>query len=147
MQLLVLLLLALGASVSGCTSGLYDVQELSYEQAIGHDGTFFFYEPKSDTTRADRPAILAIHGGGWRAGDKAWADQFAKEFCPRGYVVFSINYRLSTRRNGKWPAQIEDVQKALRYLRDNARQLRINPDRIASLGVSAGGHLATSRTA
>jgi acetyl esterase/lipase len=143
MQLLVLLLLALGASVSGCTSGLYDVQELSYEQAIGHDGTFFFYEPKSDTTRADRPAILAIHGGGWRAGDKAWADQFAKEFCPRGYVVFSINYRLSTRRNGKWPAQIEDVQKALRYLRDNARQLRINPDRIASLGVSAGGHLAT----
>ncbi|MGH7677079.1 MAG: alpha/beta hydrolase fold domain-containing protein, partial [Gemmatimonadaceae bacterium] len=117
--------------------------------AIGHDGTFFLYEPKSDTARTDRPAILAIlaivaiHGGGWRAGDRAWADQFAKELCPRGYVVFSINYRLSTRPNGKWPAQIEDVQKALRYVRANADRFRIDRDRIASLGVSAGGHLAT----
>jgi len=143
MQLPALLRLALAASVTGCASGLYDVKELSYDPAIGHDGTFFFYEPKSDTARTDRPAILAIHGGGWRAGDKAWADQFAKEFCPRGYVVFSINYRLSTRPNGKWPAQIEDVQKAMRHIRANARRFRIDSDRIASLGVSAGGHLAT----
>lgn len=143
MQLPALLLLALAASVTGCASRLYDVKELSYDPAIGHDGTFFLYEPKSDTARTDRPAILAIHGGGFRAGDKAWADQFAKEFCPPGYVVFSINYRLTTRANGKWPAQIEDVQKALRYIRANARQFRIDPARIASLGVSAGGHLAT----
>jgi acetyl esterase/lipase len=134
------LLLALAASVTGCT---YEARELSYDPSLGHDGTFFFYEPKPDTTRTGRPAILAIHGGGFRAGDKAWADQFAKEFCPRGYVVFSINYRLTTRANGKWPAQIEDVQKALRYIRANARRFRIDPARIASLGVSAGGQLAT----
>ena len=133
-------LLALAASASGCG---YDTTELSYDPAIGHDGTLFFYEANSDTARTDRPAILAIHGGGFRAGDKAFADQFAKEFCPRGYVVFSINYRLATRPDVKWPAQIEDVQKALRYIRANARRFRIDPDRIASLGVSAGGHLAT----
>jgi acetyl esterase/lipase len=143
MQLSALLLLALAASVTGCASGLYDAKELSYDPATDHDGTFFLYEPKSDTARTNRPAILAIHGGGFRAGDKAWGDQFAKEFCPLGYVVFSINYRLTTRANGKWPAQIEDVQKALRYIRANARQFRIDPARIASLGVSAGGHLAT----
>ena len=118
MQLPALLLLALAASVTACG---YDAKELSYDPAIGHDGTFFVYEPKSDTARTDRPAILAIHGGGLRAGDKAWADQFAKEFCPGRFVVFSINYRLTTRPNGKWPAQIEDVQKALRYIRANAR--------------------------
>lgn len=134
------LLLALAVSVTGCA---YDSQELSYDPVIGHDGTFFFYEPKSDTARANRPAILAIHGGGFRDGDKAWGDQFAKEFCPLGYVVFSVNYRLTTRANGKWPAQIEDVQKGLKYIRANARRFRIDPTRIASLGVSAGGHLAT----
>lgn len=90
-----------------------------------------------------RPAILAIHGGAWRGGDKAWAEQFAKELCPRGYVVVAVNYRLSTRPGGTWPAQIEDVQKALRHVRANAKRYRIDAARIASLGMSAGGHLAT----
>jgi acetyl esterase/lipase len=58
-------------------------------------------------------------------------------------VVFSINYRPSTRPGGTWPAQIEDVQKALRYIRANAGHFGVDPARIASLGMSAGGHLAT----
>src|SRR5688500_14327877 len=139
------LLVVLG--VSGCESESYDVTEdMRYDSTIGHDGTFDFYEPRSDSARANRPAILAIHGGAWRGGDKAWGEQFAEELCPFGYVVFSINYRLSSRPDGQWPAQIEDVQKALRYIRANARELRIDPSRIASLGMSAGGHLATMVT-
>jgi acetyl esterase/lipase len=136
---------ALGSALigaSGCQS-VYEAQELSYDPSIGYMGTFLFYEPTDDSTRTNRPAILAIHGGGWQGGDKPWADQFAKEFCPQGYVVFSINYRLAGRPNSAWPAQIQDVQKALRYIRANATRFRIDPDRIASLGVSAGGHLAT----
>ena len=136
------LLLASGSS--GCESEAYDVEEnVSYDPAIGLYGTFDFYEPKSDTGRANRPAVLAIHGGAWRGGDKAWGEQFAEELCPFGYVVFSINYRLSSQPNGRWPAQIEDVQEALKYIRANAARFRIDPDRIASLGMSAGGHLAT----
>jgi acetyl esterase/lipase len=130
--------------VSGCGSDAYDVaKNLSYDSMIGIHGTFDFYEPRSDSVRADRPAIVAIHGGAWKGGDKAWGEQIAEEFCPFGYVVFSINYRLSGRPGGVWPAQIEDVQKALKHIRANARQFRIDPDRIASLGMSAGGHLAT----
>jgi acetyl esterase/lipase len=136
--------LLLVLSVSGCDSGSYDVTEsLVYDSAIGFDGTFDLYEPKSDSARTNRPAVLAIHGGAWRGGDKAWGEQFAEELCPFGYVVFSINYRVSSRPNGKWPAQIEDVQKALRYIRANAQRFRIDPARVASLGMSAGGHLAT----
>jgi acetyl esterase/lipase len=132
------------SGVSGCEAKPYDVEEgLSYDPAIGYHGTFDFYEPRSDGGRAGRPAILAIHGGAWRGGDKAWGEQFAKEFCPFGYVVFSINYRLSSRPDGTWPAQIQDVQNALKYIRANARRFGIDPTRIASLGVSAGGHLAT----
>ena len=135
------LLVVLG--VAGCEKS-YDVNEnLSYDSTIGFDGTFDFYEPKSDSGRANRPAILAIHGGAWRGGDKAWGEQFAEELCPFGYVVFSINYRLSSRPNGRWPAQIEDVQTALKYIRANASRFRIDRSRIASLGMSAGGHLAT----
>jgi acetyl esterase/lipase len=131
--------------MSGCgAEPYYDVERnLSYDSTLGSYGTFDFYEPGSDGDRTDRPAILAIHGGAWRGGDKAWGRQFAEELCPFGYVVFSINYRLSTRPDGTWPAQIEDVQKALKYIRANARRFGIDPDRIASLGMSAGGHLAT----
>jgi acetyl esterase/lipase len=132
----------LGASA--CRTAAYDVREnLSYDSTIGFDGSFDFYEPTSDRGRTQRPAILAIHGGGWRNGDKAWGEQFAEELCPFGYVVFSINYRRSSRPNGTWPAQIEDVQKALKFIRANAGQFGIDSARIASLGMSAGGHLAT----
>ena len=134
----------LATGTIACGTGAFEVTEtLSYDSTIGYQGTFDVYEPVSDSGRTSRPAILAIHGGAWRGGDKAWAEQFANELCPLGYVVFSINYRLSSRADGTWPAQIEDVQKALRYIRANAERFRIDPDRIASLGMSAGGHLAT----
>ena len=130
-------------SVIGCNKAYHVTEDLRYDSAIGFDGAFDFYEPTSDSARTNRPAILAIHGGAWRSGDKAWGEQFAEELCPYGYVVFSINYRLSTRPNATWPAQIEDIQKAVKYIRANASRFRVDPDRIASLGMSAGGHLAT----
>jgi acetyl esterase/lipase len=134
--------LVLGSTA--CAPKPYEVTEgLSYDSTIGYHGTMDFYQPEADRVRADRPAVLAIHGGAWRGGDKAWGAQIAEALCPFGYVVISINYRLSGRANGTWPAQIEDVQHALKYIRANAPRLRIDPDRIASLGMSAGGHLAT----
>ena len=138
------LLLLLTILASACGPEAYIVEEtLSYDPAIGYDGTFDFYQPRADSGGTDRPAILAVHGGAWRGGDKAWGEEFAAELAPFGYVVFSVNYRRSSRPNGTWPAQIEDVQKALRYIRANATRFGIDPDRIASLGMSAGGHLAT----
>lgn len=133
-------------SVSGLTAceRRYDIREgLSYDPAIGYRGSFDLYEPLADSVRTARPAVVVIHGGAWRGGDKAWGAQFAEELCPRGYVVLAINYRLSSREGGHWPAQVEDVQKAIRYLRANAAAFRVDPERMATLGMSAGGHLAT----
>ena len=136
--------LLLVAGISGCESDAYEAtKNQSYDTAIGSAGRFDVYEPLADDGRTSRPALLAIHGGAWKEGTKDWGNQIAAEFCPYGYVVFSIDYRLSSGPNGTWPAQIEDVQKALRYIRENATQFRIDPDRIASIGMSAGGHLAT----
>jgi acetyl esterase/lipase len=135
---------AIALAVSACGPDPCEVTSgLSYDPGIGYEGAFDLYEPVADSLRADRPAILAIHGGAWRGGDKAWGEGIAEELCPYGYVVFSINYRRSIRPDGKWPAQIDDVQTALRYVRSRARRFRIDPERIASLGMSAGGHLAT----
>jgi acetyl esterase/lipase len=128
----------------GCTRNPYEVtQDVQYDSTIGFAGTLDVYEPVADSGRINRPAILAIHGGAWRGGDKGWGETIAAELCPFGYVVFSVNYRLSSDAGGTWPVQINDVQKALRFVRANAARFGIDPDRIASLGMSAGGHLAT----
>ena len=128
-------------SLMGCAQDYVATENLVYDESHAL-GEFDYYEPKGDT-RTERPAILAIHGGAWRSGDKGWGDAIAAELCPYGYVVFSVNYRLSSGKGNVWPAQIEDVQAALRYVRANAAEFRIDPARIASLGFSAGGHLAT----
>ena len=84
------------------------------------------------------PAVLWIHGGGWQEGshkaDGAWRHAI------RGYFTASIEYRLSG--EAQWPAQIEDCKLAVRWLRANAAQYHVDPERIGVMGISAGGHLA-----
>jgi acetyl esterase len=80
-----------------------------------------------------------IHGGGWRTGDKAsWAAE-ASRFAERGWVAFSVNYRLD--EPSPFPAEVEDVQAAVRWVRANAGEYGVDTGRIAALGESAGGHL------
>lgn len=84
------------------------------------------------------PLVVFIHGGGWRMGSKE-ANR-ARFLVPRGYVVASINYRLTPQAS--WPAQIEDCKAAIRYLRAHASDYSIDPERVGVFGTSAGGHLA-----
>lgn len=94
---------------------------------------------------AGNPAVIFIHGGGWSAGDKSgYSGYYAEKYLRAGYSVISINYRLARTEdpNSQWPAQLQDVQLALRWIREHAEQLRIDPDRICAFGDSAGGHLA-----
>lgn len=89
------------------------------------------------------PAAMYVHGGGWTSGDKrsgAGAVDIP-ELTARGYLVVAINYRLAPRY--KFPAQIEDVKCAVRFLRANAERYGINPDKIGAWGGSAGGHLVS----
>lgn len=93
--------------------------------------------PASD---APFPALVCIHGGAWQAGSKDGYAPFIERFASNGYVTAAVAYRFAPKH--PWPAQIEDVKCAVRYLRANARELNINPEKIAALGDSAGGHLA-----
>ena len=88
------------------------------------------------------PLIVYIHGGGFRSGDKELpADRGLLEFyLARGYAVASLNYRLSG--EASFPAAVQDVKTAVRWLRAHAAGYRIDPDRFAAWGVSAGANLA-----
>ena len=84
------------------------------------------------------PVIVNIHGGAFKMGSKEMG--VPVRFLTQGYAVASINYRLS--QHAKFPAQIEDCKAAVRWLRARAREYRLDPGRFASMGSSAGGHLA-----
>ncbi len=87
-----------------------------------------------------RPAVLAIHGGGFRAGKRDSYLPLIQKLADRGYVAATVDYRLSPRH--QFPAAVEDVKAAVRFLRANSAKYGIDPDRIGVVGGSAGGHLA-----
>jgi acetyl esterase/lipase len=86
------------------------------------------------------PVFIYIHGGSWRELDKAEGEGW-RYLNDHGILVVSVNYRLAT-SDIKFPAMIEDVMCAVRYLRAHSAQYNINPAKIGALGASAGGHLA-----
>jgi acetyl esterase/lipase len=104
------------------------------------------YLHRDRTRTPPRPLVLWLHGGGWRRGDSRQSGAFADfpsvlaGLAARGYVVASVDYRLSG--EARFPAQIQDVKAAIAWLRANASELGIDPKRVVAWGGSAGGHLA-----
>ena len=88
----------------------------------------------------NRPAVLFIHGGGWIEGDRSQLRGYGILLARLGFVCMCNSYRLSN--ESIWPAQIQDVNCAIRYLRANATDLGLDPERIGVSGNSAGGHLS-----
>lgn len=99
--------------------------------------TLDVYYPESRTDKP-LPLLIWIHGGGWSGGSKAQVPYLNQ--LQRGYVVASVEYRFS--QKSIFPAQIQDCQAAIRWLRANASKYDIDPDHVGVGGASAGGHLA-----
>lgn len=86
------------------------------------------------------PAVVFLHGEGWRAGNRQQMSHFIEGMARLGYVGVTVEYRLVP--VARFPAQLEDCKAAVRWLRANANRYRIDPERIGVVGFSAGGHLA-----
>ncbi|KAF0240736.1 MAG: peptidase S9 prolyl oligopeptidase active site domain-containing [Planctomycetota bacterium] len=113
-------------------------RDVEYGVANDVSLTLDVYKPKK-TPQGLMPAVVWIHGGGWRHGDKNNAGN-AIALAKRGFFAVSINYRLSD--VAVFPAAIEDCKGAIRWVRANAKENGVDPERIGVWGSSAGGHLA-----
>lgn len=116
------------------------VENLVYREGKSDKWKLDLVYPKEKTTKP-RPAIVFVHGGGWRSGDKAggmWRST-PISYAEKGYVCISVNYRLTD--EAPFPACVEDCKCAVRWLRANASKYNVDPDRIGAFGVSAGAHL------
>lgn len=87
------------------------------------------------------PGIILVHGGGWISGSKENERFLAQELASKGYVIMTVNYSLSD--DAKYPAAVEDIEDALRFLKKHHRQFYLNKKKIAIGGNSAGAQLAT----
>jgi acetyl esterase/lipase len=117
--------------------GFHEIHDLSYVLHGRRSQTLDIYVP--DVLTSPRPLMVWIHGGGWYSGDKSAPPGMG--LLLRGYVIASINYRLSG--EAVFPAQIFDCKAAIRFLRAHAREFDIDPTRIGVWGDSAGGQLAS----
>lgn len=86
------------------------------------------------------PAVVLIHGGGWKSGDKSHMHPLAAKIAAAGYSCFCIEYRLSP--EAKYPAGVYDVKELIKHIRENAKAFKVNPGKIAVLGCSSGGQMA-----
>ena len=138
LQTLGVLILALSASFASQDSQILVTEsDVPYQEKPARITLDVHYLKNGDGIR---PALVVIHGGGWTNLDKDYLTWLAKDAAKHGYVVFNINYRLAGQ--AKYPAAVEDCQAAIRWVRANAKNYNVDPNRVGGFGESAGGHLA-----
>ena len=129
---------ALPESVAGKSNIVYSVlKDTPYGDRSLHLDVF---HPTAKKAKG-YPAVVLIHGGGWSSGSRSHLVPMAQQLAAAGYVGVPLEYRLTP--EAKYPASLQDIRAAVRWLRGHAAEYRIDPERIAVLGCSSGAHLAT----
>nr|WP_297416994.1 alpha/beta hydrolase [uncultured Nocardioides sp.] len=120
--------------------GVEVVRDVAYDPRHGKRGLLDVYRQRGADLR-DAPVLVQVHGGAWSVGSKdEQGVPLMHHMAARGWVCFSVNYRLSPR--DPFPAQIIDVKRALAWVKEHAREYGGDPRFVAITGGSAGGHLA-----
>jgi len=125
------------AGAAGAAGSVQVSGNQQYGWAGGQPLLLDAYFPAPDGTT--RPAIVLVHGGSWRVGSKGDLAAEAMRFAELGWAAFSVDYRLVS--TSAFPAEVDDVTAAVRWVRAHAADYGVDPARIGALGASAGGHL------
>jgi acetyl esterase/lipase len=120
------------------TAGITIIQDVAYG-AHGERNLLDIYLPQAG--EAPRPLVICIHGGGWAFGDKKAYAWLAESLVQEGFAAASITYRFAPDWHA--PTQMDDAQRAVRWLRKNAVKYGLDAERFGAIGGSAGGHLAS----
>ncbi len=119
------------------------LKNIVYENVGGRQETLNVYLPHGAPPAGGWPVLMAIHGGGWRRFSKdEYGPKVAGMFVQHGIAVVAMNYMLSAPGAPSWPANFEDVRNAVRWARASAGVFDLDPNDVAAIGESAGGHLA-----
>jgi acetyl esterase/lipase len=114
---------------------------VSYGVVDGHELLLDIYQPAAASVHP-RAAVILIHGGGWTNFDKSTMAGMGSFLARSDFVAFSVDYRLLHGTENRWPAQLDDVQRAVRWVRANAAKYNVDQKRIGAFGHSAGAQLA-----
>jgi acetyl esterase/lipase len=135
------------ARVTSFPGGVTGLADVVYSTVPGYRPMVVdLYLPPKAKNAGPKPLVMYIHGGGWVGGHTRQAAAFADfpgvlaQLAREGFVVASLEYRLAG--EARYPAQLQDVRAAIRFLKDNAGRYGIDKSRVALWGGSAGGHLA-----
>lgn len=115
-----------------------------YSSQYGNASTLDVYTPPRLAGKVGRSAgtVVLVHGGAWQTGDRIDLESKAVRLAKAGIVAISVNYRLAT--EAPWPAQRDDVDSAVDYVRQHARYFNVDVERVVLLGSSAGGQIAAA---
>jgi acetyl esterase/lipase len=138
--LFITLLAALLAPVSAFAGEVVFEEGIEFANPAGQHLKLNLARPKDVAQGQRLPAVVCIHGGGFRAGDRAGWNERCRKLAGEGYVAVTVTYRLAPQF--QFPAAVEDVKAAVRWVRLNADKYHVDSDRIGAVGDSAGGHLA-----
>ena len=136
------LAMAMATMTSAFAQSLGEVETRANVEYGRHDGEALLGDAYMPKAPGKYPAVIAVHGGGWQGGSKSAYRFLGPWLAQRGYVVFSIDYRLVKPGKKMFPESVHDVRAGVQFLRSQAAQLKVDPDRIALMGDSAGAHLA-----
>ena len=128
------------AAESVAASSVRSARGVTY---VVRDGKPLRFDVAWSEAGAPAPLVLLLHGGSWSGGSPASLDDEMFALARRGYTAATIEYRLTQAPRNVFPAAAADVRCALRMLRRRAGEYHIAPERVAAMGYSAGGHLAS----
>lgn len=112
-----------------------------YGSSDGHPLLLDVYRP-ARAGSSPHAAVVLLHGGGWTSFDRSTMRSMGELLARFGFTAFAIDYRLFHDNQNRWPAQLDDAQRAVRWVRANADKYQVDPKRVGAFGHSAGAQLA-----
>lgn len=119
-----------------------EIKNIEYKNVNGKSLQIDLYKPRNLTEPA--PLLVFVHGGGWKGGKRSDYLIYLVGFAEKGYITATVSYRL--KNDSIYPACVQDVSDAMHFLFSNAGKYGYDPDRVAMIGGSAGGHLVLLTT-
>jgi acetyl esterase/lipase len=119
-----------------------EIKDIEYKNVGGKSLQLDIYKPRNLAEPA--PLLVFVHGGGWKGGKRSDYLVYLVDFAKKGYITATVSYRL--KNDSIYPACVQDVSDAMHFLFSNAKKYGYDPDRVAMIGGSAGGHLVLMTT-